>query len=263
MTYFARGEPDDADLNLVLHIILAFSALYLTSTCPNEPKWYTLATSHQYSAIRLPRPYIASTISTHSEPLFIFSGFNSLFSFTEPTLRPNGCKTATPRDHIGELVDSFRIIRGIRVAIANNSGILLEKSLINTAAWAYDKLSVVASLDKRFPQMQVLQSLVTRNIEDESQRAAAHKVVRALFVNMGVLDDIPSDDSTASIIYRWVIAFDKEFLETCDACRPVVLVILSFFAVLMNKCTKFWFVSLFASDNPTKYFKELAGTDFE
>jgi hypothetical protein len=235
----------------------------LSSTFPNEPKWYVLAISHQCSAIRLARPYIANTISTSSEPLFIFSGYNSLFSFTEPTLRPNGGDTAVSRDYLGELIDSFRMARGVRAVIANNSGVLLEKGLINNAAWTYDKSGVVANLDRRFPQMHVLQNLVACNIEDEGQRAATHKVVRALFVYMGVLDDTPSDHSSASMIHRWAIAIAKEFLEMCDARHPVALVVLTFYAVLMNKRANLWFFRRWPRLILQSTRKELAGTDFE
>jgi hypothetical protein len=96
-----------------------------------EPKWYALAISHHGAAIRLARPHITAPSTVHAEAMFNFSGFNSLFSFAEPVLRPS---TSDPCDYIGDLLNSFRMARGIRAIIAKNPELLVDLGLTNNPA---------------------------------------------------------------------------------------------------------------------------------
>lgn len=177
----------------------------------------------------------------HSEAVFNFSCFNSLFSFAEPPLRPHGEESGTP-DYIGDLLDSFRMCRGIRAIIAKDHNVLAEKGAINNPAWSYDEKSVESTLAERFPQMSPLEVLVMQHIEDEDQKSATLSAVRRLFVAMGVLDDTPADHSSVSLTQRWAIESEKNFIDLCDSRHPVALVILAHYALLVNKRRNIWFL---------------------
>lgn len=177
----------------------------------------------------------------HSEAVFNFSCFNSLFSFAEPPLRPHG-EESGPRDYIGDLLDSFRMCRGIRAIIAKDHNVLAEKGAINNPAWSYDEKSVESTLAERFPQMSPLEVLVMQHIEDEDQKSATLSAVRRLFVAMGVLDDTPADHSSVSLTQRWAISSEKTFIDLCDSRHPVALVILTHYALLVNKRRNIWFL---------------------
>lgn len=228
----------DAEFVTVLHMILAIAALHLTSTRPTESKWYPLAISHHGAAIRLARPHIASSDPMHSEAIFNFSGFNSLFSFAEPVLRPDD---SGPRDYIGDLIDSFRMARGIRAIIAKDPGLLARKGLTNNPAWSYDTSKIEDTLTETYPQVLELQSAVNQNIEDLDQRNATLKSLRSLFINMAVLDDSPKDHSSASLIQRWAIEAEAPFFALCEARHPIALVLLAWYALLCQKRANIWF----------------------
>lgn len=226
------------DFVTVLHIILAIAALHLTSTRPTEPKWYPLAISHHGAAIRLARPHIASSDPKKSEATFNFSGFNSLFSFAEPVLRPDDHGS---RDYIADLVDSFRMARGIRAVIAKDPGLLARKGLTNNPAWSYDTTIIESTLEETYPQVLQLSDIVAQHIDDQEQRDATLKSIRRLFINMAVLDDSPKDHSSASLIQRWAIEVEAPFFTLCEARHPIALLLLAWYALLCQKRANIWF----------------------
>jgi hypothetical protein len=228
----------EADVTVVLHILLAIAALHMTAKNPDEPKWYELAISHHGAAIKLARPHITASSLTHAEAIFNFSGFNSLFSFAEPVLRPS---TSDASDHIGDLLDSFRMARGIRAIIAKNPQLLADKGLTNNPAWSYDTTLIESTLTETFPQVLELERLVHQHITGADQQNAAFKSIRRLFINMAVLDDSPKDHSSASLIQRWPIEFDDSFFALCDARHPITLVLLAWYALLCQKRANIWF----------------------
>lgn len=71
----------------VLHVILSLAALHHCTTSADKAKWYALAISHHGAAIRIAWPHIAAQGDSHSDAVFIFSGFNALFAFGEPSVR--------------------------------------------------------------------------------------------------------------------------------------------------------------------------------
>lgn len=232
---FARCH---ADFLTVLHIILAIAALHLTSTRPTESKWYSLAVSHNNAAIRLVRPHVASSDPAHGEALFNFSGFNSLFSFAEPVLRPND---SSPRDYIGDLLDSFQMARGIRAIIAKDPEILAREGLINNPAWSYNTTDIESVLTETYPQMVELQTAINQHIRDADQRDATLRSTRTLFINMAVLDNSPKDHSSASLIQRWAIEAEEPFFTLCEDRHPIALVLLAWYALLCQKRANIWF----------------------
>lgn len=224
-----------------MHLILAIAALHLTSTEPTESKWYSLAISHHGAAIRLARPHIAASSPATSEAIFNFSGFNSLFSFAEPALRPVSSDSNASRDYLGDLIDSFRMARGIRAIIAKDPKLLADIGATNNPAWSYDTDSAESTVYDRFPRLAELESLVTRSVKDADQQAAALKAVHKLFINMIILDETSKDHSSASLIQRWAIESCPAFMTMCEARHPVALVILVYFALLVNRRTNIWF----------------------
>lgn len=252
--------PPRADHVAVLHIILAIAALHLTTLHPEEPKWYALAISHHGAAIRLARPHITAANPIHVEAIFNFSAFNSLFSFTEPVLRP---ATSDPCDYLGDLLDSFRMARGIRAIIAKNPELLADQGLTNNPAWAYDTTMIKSKLTETYPQVLELEKLVRRQITDPDQQAATLKSVRNLFINMAVLDDSPKDHSSASLIQRWAIEFDMPFFVLCDARHPIAMIVLAWYALLCQKRANIWFFQRWPEVILHAIEKELQGTEWE
>lgn len=243
----------------VLHIILALAALHLTAKNPEDSKWYALAISHHGAAIKLARPHITASSSLHAEAIFNFSGFNSLFSFAEPVLRPS---TSDASDYIGDLLDSFRMARGIRAVIAKNPQLLADKGLTNNPAWSYDTTLIESTLTQAYPQVLELERLVYQHITDSDQRDATVKSIRGLFINMAVLDDSPKDHSSASLIQRWPIEIDTPFFTLCESRHPIALVLLSWYALLCQKRANIWFFQRWPRLLLLAIDRELQGTEW-
>jgi hypothetical protein len=131
--------------------------------------------------------------------------------------------------------------RGIRAIIAKDPSVLAEKGITTNPAWSYDVNHIEATLHSRYPQFPKLELLVSEAVEDADQRAATLKALHGLFVNMAVLEESPKDHSSASLIQRWAIESDDPFLVLCDSRHPIALIMLAYYAVLVQMRTNLWF----------------------
>lgn len=131
--------------------------------------------------------------------------------------------------------------RGIRAIIAKDPKLLADIGATNNPAWSYDTDSAESTIYDRFPRLADLESLVTRSVDDADQQAAALKAVHDLFLNMIILDETPKDHSSASLIQRWPIESHPAFMTVCEDRHPVALIILAYFALLVNRRTNIWF----------------------
>jgi hypothetical protein len=233
-------ESADRDV-IVLHVILAISALHLYSTHPNEPKLYDQAISHHNAAIRLARPHIAAVCPENSEAVFNFSAFNSLYSFAEPPLRPR-VKEIDGHDYLNDLFGTFRMCRGVSAVMREVISVLKMEGPADNAGSpsAYDEESVLPTLAATYPQLRDLERLIVEE-SDPGYQASALDATKRLFVGMRVLDQTPIDHSSVSLITRWPIHISDSFLELCLARHPVALIVVAYFAVLINKRTNMWF----------------------
>lgn len=118
----------------VLHVILSLAALHHCTTSADKAKWYALAISHHGAAIRLARPHIEAQGDSHSDAVFIFSGFNALFAFGEPSVRILGGDEARGQDYLGDFFDFFRMARGIAMIVTSNKERLDDKGYTNDSA---------------------------------------------------------------------------------------------------------------------------------
>lgn len=259
-----RGKEIDLGFKhpYVLHMILAIAALHMTTTSSDKSKWYALAISHHGASVRLARPHIAASSSTHMEAIFNFSGFNSLFTLAEPAIRSSANSSCGARDYVGDILGAFRMSRGIRAIIAKNPGLLAQMGLTNNAGWSYDTSSIELTLAERFPQLQSLKNLVMQHVGDAEKRSSALKSVHSLFLHAATLDESPKDHSSASLILRWAVEADTEFIDFCDSRHPVALVILAYYATVMNRRANIWFFRPWPRLLLDDIIKELQGSQW-
>ncbi|KZF22976.1 hypothetical protein L228DRAFT_238866 [Xylona heveae TC161] len=240
--------------------------------------YYTLAAWHNVQALSHARPNMArSNCDSHSEPLFIFSALTSLYAFAEPPLRRslssfrseicngNGNGNGNGNDCLRDLLSAFYVARGIPVVIeANKAGLERVDQPNQGETWSDETPEVLPTLDADFPQLQLVLDLVEThfcctaaaaennnnndddNDDDDNDRYAHYKpalrdAATRLFAIISLLLRRPENHSSAWLIQAWPMHVDPCLLELWEAKHPVAMVILAYYAVLVQLRANLWF----------------------
>lgn len=135
----------------------------------------------------------------------------------------------------------FRLIRGIHTLI------LPHWSYIKTS-WAGpyirralgSETAVDGIRDRpRHSQAAILRSLAM-GMEVSEQRHSCLKAVDHLFRAIQARHDTRDVTTSATLVQGWVISLDRVFESLLEECRPVPLIILAHFAVLLAMCRELW-----------------------
>ncbi|KAM5343611.1 hypothetical protein ACJ41O_012148 [Fusarium nematophilum] len=225
----------------LLNSILALSALQLFSGDPSQPKWYARAVAHQQAAMTRARPHLQSLDETQRRALLGFSAFTSLYTVSEPLLRPLRVRSLqdTGFDPVKELLYSFQFGRSTTAFVRQNLS-----SLVHSDAWVLAKFSCAErgdlhGLEARFPQLRELRACIGRHCQGVQQSACLH-AVETLFHGIRELLDRPGNSGQVKIISGWGVGVHGGFLDMCTERHPVALVILAHFAVLMSLAKGLW-----------------------
>ncbi|KAK4888240.1 hypothetical protein LTR27_012850 [Elasticomyces elasticus] len=224
----------------LLHTILSIAALQLFHKEPHNTAYYTQASSHNLAALRYARPNISQSSREHSEPLFLFSAFTSLYAFAEPPLRMLSSGPLFTVDVIGDLLVSFRMARGIMAITASNKDHLKETTDRNGERWPDDTAEVMPTLEADFPQLLTLLDLIGRQCKEEHKHGVLEAVTR-LFAIISLLQQRPVADSSIRLIQTWHMHAGPALSTLWEARDPIGMVILAYYAVLVDLRSNVWF----------------------
>ncbi|KAK4952597.1 hypothetical protein LTR10_009403 [Elasticomyces elasticus] len=224
----------------LLHTILSLAALRLFHKEPHNTAYYAQASSHNLAALQYARPNITQSSREHSEPLFLFSAFTSLYAFAEPPLRMLSSGHLPAADVIGDLLVSFRMGRGILAITASNKDYLKEATNRNDELWPDETAEVMSTLEADFPQLLRLLELVGHHCKEEHKRGILEAVTR-LFAIMSLLQRRSVTDSSMRLIQTWHMHADPALSTLWEARDPIGMVILAYYAVLVNLRSNVWF----------------------
>ncbi|KAK3640973.1 hypothetical protein LTR56_011623 [Elasticomyces elasticus] len=224
----------------LLHTILSLAALQLLHKEPYNTAYHAQASSHNLAALQYARPNITQSSREHSEPLFLFSAYTSLYAFAEPPLRMLSSGHLYPADVIGDLLVSFRMSRGILAITASNKDHLKETTNRNDELWPDETAEVMPTLEADFPQLLRLLDLVGRLCKEEHKHGILEAVTR-LFAIMSLLQRRSVGDSSMRLIHTWHMHADPALSTLWEVRDPIGMVILAYYAVLVNLRSNVWF----------------------
>lgn len=146
-------------------------------------------------------------------------------------------------NYLNNLFGTFRMCRGVSAVMKEEvlSVLKMEGQPSSPGSpWAYEEEAVLPTLASTYPQLPDLERLIVEELDSEYQ-ASALDATKQLFVGTRVLDQTSADHSSVSLITRCPIHISDSFLELCLARHPVAVIVLAYFAVLINKRTNMWF----------------------
>lgn len=238
----------DSPINLafkhhyLLHCILGLSALQLFGEDPSNLVRYNQATAHQDAAIRMARPHLINLTAEHSEAIFWFSSFTTMFSLAEPIARPT--PPGTDRDYVEDWLHSIALSRGINMVLRQ----MPETSDIKRATapehWQEGKQDIqnaLVDLREQYPQLSHLENFIRKHCEDSNELEECLNVVEKLFSYIAVLQKDLSDRKKLYLIQIWSMDLPDVFIQMCYEKKPAAIAILAFYGVAMHTRSFVWF----------------------
>lgn len=223
----------------VLHMILAVSAFYSLHHNPTKVKLYEQASAHNLVGLQLARPHLVRTEQDNGDALLYFAAFNSIFALAEPPLRSLVTLDSPPLDPIPELLNAFRMSRGILAITTSRETGPHTISVQNKDIWKDNEDEVASTLEQDYPQMQVLQVMIESQCT-EPQKTASLQAVRELFICFAVLQTNSRTHSSTRRIQTWPMHIDPLVLELMQHKHPAGLIMIAHYAALMSLRSFIW-----------------------
>lgn len=236
--YEATGQDSD-DIQLgftfpyVLHSILSLSALLLFSQQPTRIELLDRACAHQNSALTLVRPHLIDLNKHNVNAVVKFSAITSVIALAQP-LYQDPYRIGRASDPISDMLNSFHMARGIRTVLERQwqmEGIHRDPDagpdLDDEDPWQQDLMI-------KYSPYPVLRNLIRSRCTYEADRLVCLDATRKIFSFITLLEDHPNLHPDARLIQIWPIEIKKRFLNMLIARRPIALLILGYYSVLMK-----------------------------
>lgn len=236
--YEATGQ-DSSEIQLgftfpyVLHSILSLSALLLFSQQPSRIELLDRACSHQNSALTLVRPHLVGLNKQNVDAVIKFSAITSVIALAQPLYR-HPYRLSRMSDPISDILNSFHMTRGIRSVLERQwqmEGIHRNPDagpeLDDEDPWQQDLIT-------KYPPYPILRNLITTHCTSEADRLVCLDATRKVFSFITLLEDHPNLHPDARLIQIWPIEIKKHFLNMLIARKPIALLILGHYSVLMR-----------------------------
>ncbi|KXL42044.1 MAG: hypothetical protein FE78DRAFT_173921 [Acidomyces sp. 'richmondensis'] len=250
------GRDDEMNLSFshpyLLHAILSLAALELFHRNPTDVKLYTNASSHNLIALQHARPHVSRCDRENSAALFTFSSLASLYAFAEPPLRLLSASHAGSFDCVRDLLNAFRMGRGILAVMALNRTHLEDIGKPNRSLWPDGREEVTATLETEYPVLVALCSLVERHCRPPQTQILC-KALQDLFATISLMGKRSVNHSSLHLIQTWPMHVDSLFLEMCERMDPIALIILAHYACMVHTRRNVWFFERW----PSLLFRDL------
>lgn len=218
----------------LMHGILALSALHIArlSSDTRRSTYMGIAVGHQNKALALFRPVLGSIDASNCNATFALSSIVIVFAFGFP--QPSG-----PMDTLAAVDDLYQVFLLSRG---------MQQVLNASINWVSDGvLSPLVTLDDYNPGLPhdaklAIQQLFELN--DSLSNSDPHhetEVYRATIHQLGdVLDRLYGNPKKPNIAVMWAIKIPSRYLDLLREHKPMALVILAHYSVVLHHLRKHW-----------------------
>lgn len=198
-----------------------------------------LANSHRQLALQKALSPLSRISPANCHALFAFAGVIALSAFASPTdSGPNA--TASPVDKILEF---FPLIRGIQTVIRSALPWIAEGSMNPMMNRQWDRLkfepeSMPSNLSPIVgAQLHALQELNRRSMPKNDEAACFANAIDRLVSIFETYKIIAED---RSLVFVWTVSISDEFVLALQCRKPMALVILAHYAILLHSVNERW-----------------------
>jgi hypothetical protein len=222
----------------LMHEMLAFHGLHLFMKDRSRRELMTRALFHQSEALRLVQQHLSATTQEHGLALLLFTSYAAVCGLAEPALCDNHNEAS---DSLEKTLHAFQLSRGIMVSVTP-----YWSELRQTWAWPVIRTQIEAGSDL-VPQTQDVPGYtylrcLAFGLESESARKACLKALEFTLSSISLIQQREDDRMSRRLVTSWPIETGAEFHTLLTERRPVSLVILAYYAVLLKLGTGLWWI---------------------
>lgn len=226
----------------LMHGVLALSALhlaYLNKGGDRVNEYDELAAGHQTLALALFRKELVNITPSNSAALFVFSSIATVLAFASPQI--TGMHSLSPID---EMLQISTLCRGIAEILQTSRGWLENSS----DSWVTDMLSnrnrslnmqpLPADIEAKLSPVYKLNADLTRTGLNIQEAVACEEAISALSHSFQQLNSGYYDLT----VFRWPIVIKPVLFTLMRDRRPMALVALAHFCILLHEVSDRWWV---------------------
>ena len=222
----------------LMHEMLAFAGLHRFSKDKARRELMTRALYHQSEALRLIQFQLESGSEDDCLALLFFTSYAALCGLAESAFCDTHDETFDP---IERLLHAFQLSRGTTTVVMPQVSLLRQ-----TWAWPFIESQIAAGSDltprpQSIPGYTHLRCLAL-GLERETDRQAC---LKALDITLGAISLIQQREDVSMsrrLITAWPMEISPTFLGLLSERRPVALVIIAYYAVLLKTGSGLWWV---------------------
>lgn len=209
---------------LLMHGLLSISAMHLACTRNGEIAEYRIrALHHQNAGVAAFSAALSGMTKANAHIMFAFSMMLSVIAFASPQL------TGTPTDVAGVL-EVFNLIQGNKLVWQ------LEKATIYASSMAQLLPTVTAADTKLDDEIEDKLVELQRLSDDPSCMEELESLKTCLQVGLAMPDEAP-------MAARWASTLQERFLFRLKAHKPVALIILAHYSLVVRCYRYTWWLS--------------------
>lgn len=223
----------------LLHSQLAVSALQIYYREDSRQSLLVRAAHLQNTALSLAKPHMIALSEHESVPMLFLASQIAIYGLASEALQLE----SSSADLLNKLLDCFRLVRGIKTLLTPhwsymlNSwvGPLLQYGMTTESGLSFDFSS------EKFVQAKMLRSLAL-GLEVREQRQACLDAIDMLFRFMSFEQQNVDILTSARLVQQWAVSICPIFETLLLQHKPVTLIILVHYAVLLSMSKQLWWV---------------------
>jgi hypothetical protein len=222
----------------LMHEMLALHGLRLFAKDTSRRDLMARALFHQSEALRLVQQHLIAAAQEHALALFLFTSYAAVCALAEPALC--GIHNDSP-DPLEKMLHGFQLSRGIVLIVDP-----YWSELRQTWVWPVVRSQIEAGSDlvpraQDVPNYTYLRCLAF-GLENESARKACVEAIEFTLSSISLVQQRKDDRMSRRLVTSWPIETGTEFHALLTERRPVSLVILAYYAVLLKLGTGLWWI---------------------
>lgn len=229
----------------LLHSLLAVSALQLYLAQPSRRELLVRAAYLQSTALEQAKPHLTSSLhKDETIAILFFSSWTAIYSLAEGAITLTDGSEADS-NLIGKLLHSFQLMRGTALLLRPHWQFLASSWAGPVFRSSVDAGSgdgtTSADLSGTWPEYRALRAL-TFGMENSEQRTACLQAIDELARSLDALSRSGEPRVRTRMILTWGVSIEPTFEAMLLESKPVALVILASYAVLLHRGREEWWI---------------------
>ncbi|KAL3472568.1 hypothetical protein BJX99DRAFT_213075 [Aspergillus californicus] len=225
----------------LMHGLLALSASHLATLNSGRVADYTnLSASHLHRALCLYRQVLANISITNCVPIFALSSLLVIHVCAQPVLDKS-------RPTVEKLMKLFNMCRGVGTILAPYDVHVLQSSLSSLLHDDYNFFNTLQRSKDIHPtnpqasHVARLRDLIKRQMLDDTEESVYFHALSQLEASFDFIQ-AANKPLEWGMAFVWPVILKQEFLNLLGRLRPVPLVILSYYCMLLCQFNDLWFL---------------------